>query len=93
MTQDHCEAFIKEYGVIRDASGAMIRSKAGNSLRSVVSAMQEMSDYADVLSADRYRAGSGPGANARPGRSPGVQPGRTSRSRRCRCPTRSSRRC
>ncbi|MFJ8968610.1 hypothetical protein ACIRJ3_04240 [Streptomyces anulatus] len=57
VTQDHCEAFIKEYGVIRDEAGAVIRPKSANSLRSLVSAMQEVSDYADVLSADRYRAG------------------------------------
>lgn len=57
VTQDNCDAFVQEYGVVRDETGAVIRPKSANSLRSLVSGMQEISDYADVLSADRYRAG------------------------------------
>ncbi|MDH6129400.1 hypothetical protein [Kitasatospora sp. GP82] len=45
VTQDHCEAFLREHGVVRDRdSGAVLRDKAGGSLRSVVSAMQDITD-------------------------------------------------
>ncbi|MFD9192860.1 hypothetical protein ACFWCA_32180 [Streptomyces phaeochromogenes] len=57
VTQDHCDAFVQEYNVVRDETGEVIRPKSANSLRSLVSGMQEISDYADVLSADRYRTG------------------------------------
>ncbi|MER6692245.1 hypothetical protein [Streptomyces minutiscleroticus] len=58
VTQDHCEAFLQEYGVVRDrATGAAVRNKAASSLRSVVSAMQEITDYGGLLSADRHRDG------------------------------------
>ncbi|MET9325095.1 hypothetical protein ABZX75_33955 [Streptomyces sp. NPDC003038] len=58
VTQDHCDAFLREYGVVRDkAAGAVLRNKAGSSLRTVVSAMQDITDYDEVLSADRHRPG------------------------------------
>ncbi|MFG2631440.1 hypothetical protein [Streptomyces sp. NPDC048473] len=57
VTQDHCEAFVKEYGVIRDADGAVIRPKSPSGLRTVVSVMQETTDYGELLSADRHRSG------------------------------------
>ncbi|WP_405365583.1 hypothetical protein [Kitasatospora sp. NBC_00039] len=58
VTQDHCDAFLREYGVVRDkTTGAVLRSKAGGSLRTVVSAMQDITDYSEVLSADRHRPG------------------------------------
>ncbi|MFE5767661.1 hypothetical protein ACFQ7O_04800 [Streptomyces sp. NPDC056485] len=58
VTQDHCDAFLREYGVVRDkTTGAVLRNKAGGSLRTVVSAMQDITDYREVLSADRHRPG------------------------------------
>ncbi|GHA73850.1 MULTISPECIES: hypothetical protein [Streptomyces] len=76
VTQDHCEAFLREYGVVRDKeTGAVLRNKAGGSLRTVVSAMQDITDYGELLSADRHRPGFRPwGA-----RSPRVVTGAPSR--------------
>jgi hypothetical protein len=76
VTQDHCEAFLREYGVVRDKeTGAVLRNKAGGSLRTVVSAIQDITDYGELLSADRHRSGFRPwGA-----RSPRVVTGAPSR--------------
>ncbi|MFG2998539.1 hypothetical protein [Streptomyces sp. NPDC048340] len=58
VTQDHCDAFLREYGVVRDkTTGAALRNKTGSSLRTVVSTMQDITDYGEVLSADRHRPG------------------------------------
>lgn len=60
-------AFLREYGVVRDKeTGTVLRNKAGGSLRTMVSAMQDITDYGELLSADRHRPGSGPGAHDRP---------------------------
>ncbi|MER7983093.1 hypothetical protein [Streptomyces sp. NPDC095817] len=77
VTQEHCEAFLREYGVVRDKeTGTVLRNKAGASLRTVVSAMQDITDYGELLSADRHRPGFRPwGA-----RSPGVVTGAPARS-------------
>ncbi|MBO1417768.1 hypothetical protein [Streptomyces sp. FH025] len=58
VTQDHCDAFLHEYGIVRDRkSGEGVRTKAGSSLRTVVLAIQEITDYGELLSADRHRPG------------------------------------
>ncbi|MGW4380441.1 hypothetical protein [Kitasatospora sp. NPDC004531] len=76
VTQDHCEAFLREHGVVRDRdSGAVLRDKAGGSLRSVVSAMQDITDYGELLSTDRHRPGFRPWGK----RSPRVVSGAPSR--------------
>ncbi|MFI7241672.1 hypothetical protein [Streptomyces qinglanensis] len=58
VPQDHCGALLREYGVVRDRETAAVqRNKAGSSLRTVVSAMQDITDYGELLSADRHRPG------------------------------------
>ncbi|MFE2937309.1 hypothetical protein [Streptomyces sp. NPDC059278] len=58
VTQDHCKAFLQHYRVVRDRkTGAVLRDKSGGSLQSVVSAMQEITDCGELLSADRHRTG------------------------------------
>ncbi|MFF7146111.1 hypothetical protein ACFZB5_33795 [Streptomyces nodosus] len=67
VTQDHCEAFLREYGVVRDKeTGAVLRNKAGSSLRSVVEGMQDITDYGELLSADRHRPGFRPWGDRSP---------------------------
>ncbi|MET7849951.1 hypothetical protein [Streptomyces avermitilis] len=76
VTQEHCEAFLREYGVVRDKeTGAVLRNKAGGSLRTVVSAMQDITDYGELLSPDRHRPGFRPWAGDRPASSAGRRPG------------------
>jgi hypothetical protein len=76
VTQDHCEAFPREYGVVRDKeSGAVLRNKAASGLRTVVSTMQDITDYGELLSVDRHRPGFRPWGK----RSPRVVTGAPSR--------------
>ncbi|MFF3820616.1 hypothetical protein ACFYYD_29210 [Streptomyces bluensis] len=76
VTQDHCEAFLREYGVVRDKeTGAVLRNKAPSGLRTVVSTMQDITDYGELLSGDRHRPGFRPWGK----RSPRVVTGAPSR--------------
>ncbi|MET9454585.1 hypothetical protein ABZY05_05755 [Streptomyces canus] len=71
VNQDHCDAFVKEYGVIRDETGAVIRPRAASMMRSLISGMQEISDYAELLS-DRYQVGFRPWGEQSPGQVSGA---------------------
>ncbi|MEU4147110.1 hypothetical protein [Streptomyces parvulus] len=66
ITQDHCDAFLRDYGVVRDRSGQVVRPKSGSTLRTVVSAMQEIADYGELLSADGHRTGFRPWGETSP---------------------------
>ncbi|WP_380286546.1 hypothetical protein [Kitasatospora purpeofusca] len=66
VTQDHCTAFLHEYGFVLDKNGDVIRPKAPNGLRTVVSAMQEIADYGDLLHGDRYHRGFRPWGTTSP---------------------------
>lgn len=77
VTQDHCEGFVRQHGVVRDRkTGAVLRDKAPQSLLSIVSVMQEIADYRELLSADCYRSGFRPWGSSTAGQVTGAPIGR-----------------
>lgn len=67
VTQHECDAFIADYSEILDKAGQPVRRKNARSMITPVSAMKDIADYGDLLSADRYQ----PGFEPWPGQSPG----------------------
>jgi integrase len=57
VTQDHCDGYLAERRLRRDAAGAVIGTLEESGARVAAAAIIELASYGELLSADRYRDG------------------------------------
>ena len=57
VTQDHCDRYLAERRLRRDASGTVLGTLEESVARVAAAAVIELASYGDLLSADRYRDG------------------------------------
>ncbi|MGH3213658.1 MAG: hypothetical protein ACRDL9_03650, partial [Trebonia sp.] len=57
VTQDHCDGYLAERRLRRDAAGTVIGELGESGTRVAAAAIIELASYGELLSADRYRDG------------------------------------
>ena len=57
VTQDHCDRYLAERRLRKDAAGTVIGTMEESGTRAAAAAVIELASYGELLSADRYRDG------------------------------------
>ena len=57
VTQDHCDRYLAERRLRKDAAGTVIGTMEESGTRAAAAAIIELASYGELLSADRYRDG------------------------------------
>jgi len=60
VTQDHCDRYLAERRLRKDAAGTVVGTMEESGTRAAAAAIIELASYRELLSADRYRDGSTP---------------------------------